>query len=62
MPPSPESMMDTDKLPLVDVESAPQGRSARGTAAAKKLGWRNQRDEDTPYFVAAPQFKSEDRP
>lgn len=37
------------------------GSLSRGTAAAKKLGWRNQRDEGTSTVVA-PQFKSEDRP
>lgn len=37
----------TDKLPLVDVECCATGSLSRGTAAAKKLGWRNQRDEGT---------------
>lgn len=47
IPSFPESMMDTDKLPLVDVECCATGSLSRGTAAAKKLGWRKQRDEGT---------------
>lgn len=59
MPPSPESMMDTDKLPLVDVEFAPQGRSARALPPPRSWGGGTR---EMRVQVAAPQFKSEDRP